>query len=144
MPRRDLLDDAASHHFVSNFASGPLADGTVFGLLAGHRHHLAGLFGSDPAPPAGARDIPEPVLHREISQRDHLQGQPAFAPGTHRLHADAKLARNLAIVLAGIGLQDNAPLSGPSVGWCYGDALSALKRCARLRLSSMGRVSGVA
>src|SRR5215470_2629792 len=100
MPRRDLLDDAASHHFVSQFASGPLADGTLFGLLAGHRDHLASLLCGDLAPPAGARDIPESVLHREICQRDSLQGQPTFAPEAYCLHADAKLASDLAIVLA--------------------------------------------
>jgi len=109
MPRRDLLDDATSHHFVGNFASGPLADGTVFGLLTGHGDHLAALFCADLASPAGARDIPESVLHRQICQCDRLQGQPAFAPGAHRLHAYAKLTSNLAIVLASIGLQDDAP-----------------------------------
>ena len=109
MPRRDLLDDAPSHHFVGNFASGPLADGTLFGLLAGHGDHLASLFGSDLAPPARTRDVTESVLHPEISPRDLLQSQPAFAPGAYRLHADAKLASDLALVLAGIGLQDDAP-----------------------------------
>jgi len=48
MSRGDLLDDAALHHFVSNFPSRPLADRTIFGLLASQRDQLAGLFGSDP------------------------------------------------------------------------------------------------
>src|SRR5512142_91343 len=112
MPRRNLLDDAASHHFVSKFASGPLADRALFGLFAGQRDQLAGLFGSDPAPFAGAWNIPESVLDFEICQGDRLQAQPALTPGAHRLHADAKLASNLAIVLAGIGLQDDAPSQG--------------------------------
>ena len=74
MPRRDLLDDATSHHFVGNFSSGPLANGTLFGLLAGHRDQLAALFCADLAPPARSRDILESVLDFEISQRDGLQG----------------------------------------------------------------------
>src|SRR5919206_2137566 len=109
MPRRDLLDDPSRHRFVGNFSSGPLADGTLFGLLTGHRDQLAELFCADLAPPAGARDIAESVLDGEICQRDSLQGEPAFAPGARRLHADAKLTSNLAIVLACIGLQDDAP-----------------------------------
>ena len=69
MPRRDLLDDPSRHRFVGNFSSGPLADGTCFGLLAGQRDQLAGLFGADLAPPAGARGITESIRHRQVSQR---------------------------------------------------------------------------
>ena len=100
MPRRDLLDDPSRHRFVGNFSSGPLADGTCFGLLAGQRDQLAGLFCADLAPPAGARDVTESVRHRQICQRTSLQGQPALAPGSYRLHADTKLASDLALVLA--------------------------------------------
>src|SRR5260370_10164988 len=109
MPRGDLLYNAASHHLVGNFAPGPLADRTVFGLLTGHRHHLSNLLRGNLAPPAGARNVTESLLHRQISQCDVLQGRPAFAPGAHRLHADAKLASNLPIDLTCIGLQAAAP-----------------------------------
>src|SRR5436190_14129939 len=108
MPRRNLLDDPSRHRFVGNFSSRPLADGTFFRLLTGHRDQLANLLCADLAPPTGARDIAESLLHREISQRNALQGQPTFAPSTHRLHAEANLAGNLAIVLAYICLQDDA------------------------------------
>ena len=104
MPRRDLLDDPARHRFVGNFSSGPLADGTLFGLFARQRDQLADLLCTDLALPTGAWDITESILHREISQRDALQAKPACALGTHRLHAQAKLAGNLAIVLACICL----------------------------------------
>src|SRR2546421_300273 len=108
MPRRDLVDDPSRHRFVGNFSSGPLADGTLFGLLAGHRDQLAGLLSGNLALPSRARNITEPALHREICQCNALQSKPACAPGTHRFYAQAKLTSNLAIVLASIGLQDDA------------------------------------
>src|SRR5437879_4876669 len=104
MPRGDLLDDPSRHRFIGNFSSRPLADGTLFGLLTGHRDQLASLLCADLASPAGAWDITESVVHREIGQRHALPGKPAFAPSTHRLHTQAQLAGNLAIVLACIGL----------------------------------------
>ena len=46
MPRR--------HHFVGDFASRPVADRALFRLLAGHRHHLAGLLRRDLRRPSWA------------------------------------------------------------------------------------------
>jgi hypothetical protein len=86
VPRRDLLDVPSCHPFVGDFSSRPLADGTLFGLGASHRHQLADLLGGNLAPPSRVRDITESVLHREICKRDGLQRKPAFAPGRHRLH----------------------------------------------------------
>src|SRR5579875_3289443 len=104
MPRRNLRDDAASHHFISNFASGPLANRTVLGLFASQRHELAGLLGGDLRRTARARHIRQALSDRQIFPLDPLQRQPPLAPGTYRLDADGKLPRDLAIVLAGIGL----------------------------------------
>lgn len=112
MPRGNLLEDPSCYGFVSNFPSGPLADGTLFRLLTGHRDQLADLLCADLASTAWAWDITEPILDRKIRSRDRLQGQPAFAPGTHGFYADAKFASNLAIVLACIGLQDDTSSQG--------------------------------
>src|SRR5690349_13877415 len=116
MPRRDLFDDPSRHRFVGNFSSGPLADGALFGLLAGHRDQLAGLLSGNLALPSRARDITEPVLDFEIYQCNTLQSKPACAPGTHRLYAQAKFASNLAIILTSIGLQDDASSQGHLLG----------------------------
>lgn len=98
MPRRDLRDDTPPHHLIGNFASCPLADWTLFGLLAGYGDQLARLLSSYPSGCSGPRQINEALTDGQISERDRLQFQPAPPPGSHRVHAHLQLASNLAVV----------------------------------------------
>jgi hypothetical protein len=47
MPWGNVLDNPAPLHFVGNFASRLVADGTFLWLLTRHRHQLTDLFGAD-------------------------------------------------------------------------------------------------
>jgi hypothetical protein len=99
MPRRNLLYNAALHDFVSDFASGPVADGPFFGVLTGHRHHLADLLGRDLGSSSWTRDILEALIDGQILQRDRLQAKPAPAPRSHGIHTHVQFSGNLAVVL---------------------------------------------
>jgi hypothetical protein len=117
MPWGDLVDDATSHHLISNFAPCPLADRTLRWHFTGHRDQPARLLNRDLAFPARAWSIIESTLHEEIRSRNGLQGQPACAPGAHCLHTHAQFTRDLAIILACMGFQDGCVLSKRFVGW---------------------------
>src|SRR5579859_6878656 len=107
MAWRNLGDDPASLNFVGKFAPRPLRDGTLLRLFTCQGQHLAGLLGRNLRRSTGTRLIGEPFADRSISERNALLRQPAFAPGPHRIHTHALLPRDLAIVLANIGCQDD-------------------------------------
>src|SRR5881275_1873606 len=92
MARRDRGHNPASHHFVGDFASGPVADGPFFRLLAGHRHDLARLLCGDLRRSSWTWDIGEPFAHRQVRERHRLQTNPAHAPTAHRIHAHAQVS----------------------------------------------------
>ncbi len=117
MSRRNLLDDASCHHFVGDFASRPVADRALLRLLAGHRHHLAGLLRRDLRRPSWTGDILQALAHRHVFQRDRLPADPAHAPTAHRIHADSQVSGNLAIILPGIYQQDD---SSDRLASCWG------------------------
>jgi hypothetical protein len=108
MPRRDVLDDAPSHHLISHFASCPLAARALFGLFAGQGEELARLLSSYPSGRARPRQISEALTQRQISERDRLQFQPAPPPCSHCVHAYLQLASNLAVVFSVRCRQDYA------------------------------------
>jgi hypothetical protein len=47
MARGNALDNAPRHYFLCKLASGPVADGALFGLFTGQRNQLTGLFWSE-------------------------------------------------------------------------------------------------
>src|SRR2546421_11938762 len=97
MACRDLGHNAASHHFVSNFASRPVADRTFFWLLARHRDHLAGLLSSDLCWSSWAWNILKAFSDREFRERNRVQPDPAPTPGTSRVNTDLEFSGNLRV-----------------------------------------------
>src|SRR5947209_12179086 len=108
MARRDRGHNPASHHFVGDFASGPVADGPFFRLLAGHRHDLARLLCGDLRRSSWTWDIGEPFAHRQVRERHRLQTNPAHAPTAHRIHAHAQFSGDLRISFSLCRSQDHA------------------------------------
>src|SRR5919206_3387228 len=94
----DRGENAASDHFVGNFASRPLADRTFFRLLARQRHDLAGLLGGDLRGPSGTRDIAEAFTDAEVRERHCLQADPAHAPTANGVDAGLQFASNLPVL----------------------------------------------
>src|SRR5437764_3250121 len=97
MACRDRGHNAASHHFLSNFAAAPVADRTFFWLLASHRHYLAGLLSRDLCWPPWAWYVLKSFAERQFAQRDGLQPDPAPTPETRRVHADLEFSGNLRV-----------------------------------------------
>jgi len=81
--------NAAFDDLVSDFAPGPVADGTlgVTGRFAGQGHNLAHLLRRDLDRPAGARPIGEPLGQAQVL-RDPLQTQSARAPVARLVQAN--------------------------------------------------------
>src|SRR6266849_3867937 len=112
MSWRNLRQDPASHHLVGDFASGPLANRTLLRLLTGQRHHLTGLLRRDLRWTARSGFIRESLTDLSISERDPMPRQPAVAPGAHCIHTHLLFLCDLAIILSGIGCQDDAGTQG--------------------------------
>jgi hypothetical protein len=97
MPWGNVLDNPTTLHFVSNFASGPVADRTLLWLLASHRHHPTDLFGADLCWPSCTRQIRESLLHWQVLERRCLQANPAHPPLPHSVHTQTHFSGDLAI-----------------------------------------------
>src|SRR5437588_3650087 len=112
MPRRDRRHNSTSHHFVGDFASGPLTDGPFFRLLAGHRHDLACLLCGDLRRPSWTWDIGEPFAHWEVLQRQPLQSNPSHPPTANRIHAHCQFSGDLRVSFPVCCCQDHASSFG--------------------------------
>src|SRR5437762_12737718 len=100
MARRNLLDDATSHHFVGDFPPCPVGDGTFRWRFAGECEHLAGLLHRNLRGSPWSRDIAEPLVHGEILERELLPPDPAHAPAARRIRLDSQFSSNLRIIVA--------------------------------------------
>src|SRR3954453_6010442 len=89
--------NAASHDFVSNFASRPVADRTCFWLLASHRDHLAGLLSRDLGWSSWAWNILKSFSDQQFTQRDCLQPDLAPTPGMSHVNTDLEFSGNLRV-----------------------------------------------
>ena len=97
MAWRNVLDNPALHHFISNFSPGPVTDRAFFWLVASQGHHLAALLDGDLAGLAWTWRIREPLGHREFGERDRLQADPAPAPTAHRIHTHSQFSGDLRV-----------------------------------------------
>ena len=99
MPWRNLLDDASRHHFVSDFAPRPLADGPscLTGCFTGQRRHLAALLHRNLGRLAWSWGVLQARGDAQRVQVDPLQADPAIAPQARGVHIDVQLAGNLGI-----------------------------------------------
>jgi hypothetical protein len=134
MARRNLGQDAALDDFVSDFASGPLRDGTasLWGGFTGEGDDLTALLSRDLDRSPGARDIAEPLVERELSERNGRKGEPAIAPAANGIDLKVERAGNLGVMLALSSGEDDAGAKGELLG--EGAATQQrLKRVAHLR-----------
>ena len=104
-----LLDD-----LIGQFPAGPLADWTtaLAGGLTGQGHDLANLLWGDPGGSPGTRRIPQSFFQAQVCQRGCLQPQPAVASEPYRIHSQAHLAGDLAVVQASRGRKNDSASPG--------------------------------
>ena len=97
MSWRELLNDAARHHFIGDFPSCPVADGTFFGLFTGQGDQLTGLLGGDLCRTPGTLLIAQSLRDRAIFQGYRLQAEPTHAPLAHRVHTGSQFSGALRV-----------------------------------------------
>src|ERR671932_1724336 len=114
MARGNLGHNAALDDFIGNLAASPLRDGSasVRGGCTGEGNDLAALLSTDLDGSSGARHIAEPLVQRELGERNGREGEPAGAPAADGIDIQVEEAGDLGVIGAISSGKDDASTQG--------------------------------